>query len=643
MASSHTLSSWPKAEKTLIAVIIFIHLFLFYYVMKKPVYWQQQEITFHSLFWSMDDLQGFTLHSGFKKIDLKKIFAAKYVDGPIRTRYVSYFLEMLSFKFWQFLGVVSFKNFTLIGLHAFNVFLLVLLIFHLTKNYASACIGSLFFLNATTSLATLTFPFRNSKILVMMFFLLGFILLASSKGKFVESSPLRWQSFFLISVAALFTDEVAFFLWPLLIIFMARRDGVSSLKNRRFIDSMSLLVRRFIFFSILVFAITRTIEPRAFFLFQADYVLPKTMSYLGHLPLVIRDLALAFFGYFLRFNFGFWDWTVWGVMTAVASVVLFFLIFKNRPSPLIRFTALSIIMVIFIKAILLPHNSGFHRSIMPEGTFFPTPLFFNYYYTYIEGALISLVLGLLSERAAKNRKHFMGAMVMLGIIQLSNVMHLNPHTHHGVIFHSLDSEEKQAIFKNILAIKNAVNQNPQKKVYLSFPSDDAKVFKRGGLEAPESNYYASIIPVMYLRLLEKGKTTMSLQNVSHNNQDEGLKADIFYDVLSRESYDVEKIKSKNGLSDLGPIFINGDYSRTENLVVADNSVNGILFFIRGKSRFSVRINDTLYKGNQSYGYSYQAFKLPLPPKRNNSSLVLEIKVFPDNPESQVSLIGPLSE
>src|SRR3990167_2989740 len=90
---------FPSLDESLCGLLVIFHLGLFIFLNNIPIHWQQDEITYHRFFWSKDTPESFTLHTGLTKGDILKPFYAQQIDGVFRPRQVSYYLEMLSFKF----------------------------------------------------------------------------------------------------------------------------------------------------------------------------------------------------------------------------------------------------------------------------------------------------------------------------------------------------------------------------------------------------------------------------------------------------------------------------------------------------------------------------------------------------------------
>jgi len=409
------------------AAFIILNIAVFIMAMTSPVLWINNEIASHRFFWSMDGIDQFSLHTGIQRIDFLKIFAFKYVDGIFRTRQFSYLIEMLSFKFWQYLGIGFFRNYSLIVLHILNTVLLGRLIFLLTRHKGISWLGSLLFLNGGISIATMLFPFRNAKLLVVTLFLMCWICVAGTKRKFPDVGLSRMMFFFVGMLLAFFTDEVSFFIFPLLFIYMILRDGWRLLRSQKF--WMVLFLSGIIF----------TVLTCVFYTLSLRVVgEPGTMGHLNFFydlsayltnPKMFSDVTKAFFLYFLRRNFGYWDLTVYGMLAMAAFVTLMGVAFLNKKDKLIKRLVVATGIIFIIKALLLPHNSGVQEIFMPLGTVFPSLLFFSYYYAYADALLVVLGIVLLIYRPHVTSKKINFLLFLVLIIGISNMIHLR----HGPI------------------------------------------------------------------------------------------------------------------------------------------------------------------------------------------------------------------
>ena len=621
------------------AALVILNITVFFIAAMSPVLWMPNEIASHRFFWSMDGIDQFTLHSGIRKTDFLKIFAAKYVDGIFRPRQFSYLIEMLSFKFWQYLGIGFFKNYTIIGLHIANTVLLWRLLFLLTRRKGMSWVGALLFLNSGIPMATILFPFRNAKILVVTLFLACWICIAGTERKFLRMGISR-QAFFLTGLMlALFTDEIAFFIFPLLIVYAALREGGGLLRSKQlwagvlFVGVVFAGLTGF-FYACSLKLSGETGEGRhLIFLFRLG-------GYLAN-PRTFLDVTKAFFVFFLRRNFGYWDFTLWGSLAFMAGIILTAAVLPLKQNRLLGRIALAIGIVIAIKALLLPHNSGVHEAIMPPGTGFPSLFFFSYYYAYADALLIALGMAILLDQPRVSLRKINGLLFLVLIMGFSNWAHLKHGPRDAVVFHGADDVGRQRKVERAQKIKEVLSLNPC-PVYLSFPSGNSSVLK-GRFGDGEWTTLASYIPVMYLRAIEKGEVIISLDNIKTQREKEMgedlSKAKTFFDVQTGQTIKFDDIKRKNEPSDLLSVEISGMAERTLGFSQKALKRNTIVFFVKGKADLLVLDGNKTFSAQQTYGQSYQMFLLKLDEEDAKRTDKKQLKI--DAEGNKVRIVGPL--
>ena len=242
------MNYYSYSQKFLIGLITLLLIFnigIFCTTNSSPIYWVHPELVTFWFFWSDEGIDTFKLHQGINGDDLLKPFTS-VMDVGFRTRHVSYFFDMFSFKFWQNFEMGFFRNYNLIGLHLLNTMLLGLLVFYITRKKYLGLFCSLLFLNCGIALGTLLFPFRSAKVLVMTFFLLAWIIIAGCKQEFSKASNLRFCTFFLILLLASFTDEIFFFISPILFFYIYLRDGKDGLFNKRLYSGIFVYILLFL-------------------------------------------------------------------------------------------------------------------------------------------------------------------------------------------------------------------------------------------------------------------------------------------------------------------------------------------------------------------------------------------------------------
>ncbi len=639
----------PSREVIGIFFFVIFNICLFIYANNVPIYWQQGEVTQHRVFWSINSEDDWTFHLGLTKEDLLKPFHSYRVEGlcqsgvAFRTRFVSYFTEMLTYKFWQYLGCMLFRDYSLIFWHVLNTFLLGLLIFHLTKSREAALCSSFAFLNSGIALATLLFPFRNAKILVMTFFLLAWIILMRGPKKFCEENPLRLTLFFVVIGLGLLTDEIFFYLLPIFPIYIGIRDGYKTLFHPRVVGTMIIfLVGMGFLFMWLVKMAQRYDQIQLGFVAQKEFF-NDLLSYFSQPVRMLRDIGKAFTGYFLRRNFGFWDLSFWGQAAYLSFFVILAGLARLSSSRVLKTLAVTLIGVLIVKSLLLAHSSGVHPIFMPEDTFFPSLFFFSYYYPYCEDLLIWLLLGILLSGSRFYRLRWVGVFFLITIIGVSNVFHLQKGPKDGLVFHGWHQPQLQGMMKSILTAKKESHQKKNQPIYLSFPSGEGRLyFSKNDPGQQRFDYlFSSIIPVNFLRLIRDGTVIISLENIKDNQNktvisfSEILMANCFFDVPTGTKIDLRRLKKTQ--KSLTPKVVLTQQQKVFTETLAEKGAR-VVFFVKGMSQVSCQMNEKTFQGEQFYGDSYQLFSVPIP---QDISGELTMKIgLKSMGRSNVYLVGP---
>ena len=618
-----------------VSVLLILNLFLFFRANSWPIRWQQSEITFTDFFWSQETPEVYTLHSGFNRNDfLKLLVAPQVIDWHLRLRHFSYFIHMASLKLLQLGEIASFRDFSLIFLHLLNVCLLSFLIFRLTSQKSAAFLGAVILLNSGTALSTLLFPFMPAKVLIMTLFLGGWLLVASSAKKFSEQNGRFIFLFFAILYLAFFTDEFVFLLFPLVFYYIILKDGYKSLMEKKIIYRAVLLA------VVLAVSLLVLLKAMADLGYPASFEMHKkqlltSLSYLKN-PFVYSDTLRAFL-YFLRHNFGYWDVSFLGVSSFLAFLFLVILSLRSaRPAPFLRRLVLAIVFCMVVKAVFVPHFFGHHRFVMPPDARFPSLLFFSWYYVYPEAVFFAFLPALILKERMQNERQWVLILGLVTIMNFSNVYHLKNGPPDALAFHSWDDPYKRKAAEDILAIKKVLNL--EKKVYLSFPSGDKQLSQIKRMEPFE--LYLQIIPVMYIRAFEQGRCFMSLKNVLTGDtaSDDGLsQADLFYDVVDRQIYDLAGMRSRAATEGFTSKMFRQPLSE-EKTFDGQNPFN-ITFFLKGRARISLVLNgQEIQIGKENlYGQSYKLFHFSFQPTTISSTAV-QLKIDPE--EGPVYLIGP---
>ncbi len=628
-----------KIINFIIIALIILNVGGFFVANTFPINWTQQEMFWHGFFWSMDDVNDFHLHSGIKAKDWLKPFVAFFVDGHFRTRQVSYLFDMLSFKFWQSSGDALFRNYSLIGLHILNTFLLWILLYIITKHIWTSWLGALIFLNSSITLATLLFPFRSAKLLVISFFLFAWIIAAyDDKKKFFELNILKQTSFFLLLFLALLTDEIALFIFPLVFVTIALRDGIKSLFHKKIISGLLLTSGLFLLFIFGAYKIGLSLGDEGVYGAHSEFLV-KMSRYFSSWS-TLYDTLNAFFNYFIKRFFGFWNNDYLGISSLIASCFLFLFIIFNKKKALELKIAIAICITFVLKAFLLPHNGYIHTTIMPEDATFPSLLFFSYYYVYCEALLVSMIIALLLKAAASNKKKLLFLLLCISVINSSNIFHLRKGPHDALAFSNWHNSYRQQIALNVKNIDRLLSQENLLPVYLSFPSGN-KEFAEGRRHDPIPSIYCHYVLTRYLRTIELGKAIISLKNISPEQKPQSphelSNSSFFYDVSANTTYDLTLLKKESSF-DLTPQKISMKIFRTKAVPITSNA-DQLLFFVKGKASFSLQIGKKEVPGMQVYGQSYQIFQIDLTKDLFKRAHQARIQIIPEG-ANDVYLVGP---
>lgn len=602
---------------TLIFIIISIAIFFTSNIIQ--INWINDEILWQGFFWSMSSPTDFNLQTGIHASDILKPFNIYHADGTFRARQVSYFTEMLSFKFWQNFELVLTNNFTITLIHLINSILAGYLVFLLANNIYCSIITLFLTLNCGVGLATILYPFRNAKLLVTTWFLVNFILIAKNKLSFSKYPLKTTIAFFSILLLSSFTDEIFLFLSVILFGYIFLKDGFASIKSKNLLIGLFTTICIFAALYISFYNIsTKTIDPQAH--------TGEQVTFLKNLPHYIfniqtyKDINKAFFGYFLRRNFGYWGFDILGVLSFISffGLAIFSLVNFKKDSNLK--VILLILFVITSKAILFPHNAGYHNILMPEGTFFPSLFFFSYYYIYCEAILFCIIVGLLTKDIASNKKFYLFIILSILTISISNLYHLKNGPQEVLKFMKFDKdnpEKPQSIVKRIEKIKLIKTKNTT-PIYISFPNSTDVIKARRN--DPFVNLYARMIPILYLKSFENGALISDFKNLPHpaeNNEPKLLSAKTYYDVMTEDIYDISKLNLKENSNKF--VIINKGQIKTIPLF-ANNDTKEIIFFVKGYAGFLLHINgEKIEEGQQVYGETFKMLRI------NTQSLSTQIK------------------
>ncbi|MDP2654156.1 MAG: hypothetical protein Q8Q08_09010 [Candidatus Omnitrophota bacterium] len=619
-----------KKENVLLALLSFLFLVqisLFLYVNTLPILYQQGEMIWQNIFWSLDPGQTQpAYHTGVTKNDFAKIFMPSQIDYlGFRLRHVSYLADMLGFKFWQFLGVATFHNYTHSLIHLLNTILLGLTVVRLTGSRLTGYLAACFFLNSATAISTLLFPFRSAKLVVVTGFLLSCLWIATQKGRWRLKDTVILAGLLVLTVLS---DETSVFLLPAVF-------GLAVLKSPEKTTWRNPALPAFWAaggICALLLGTTLMMSRKAHDpLGSVGYLGDLLRTYLGYFShaAILTDTFQAAGLFFLRRNLGYWDASAWGLLAGAASLILAYVLLRIRADQASRNIAVLLLAVILIKALFLPHPSGLHEYIMPPGAVFPSLLFFSHYYPYPDIALLAMALGLLSAKALqKNRNIFLVLLTAVTCIGMSNVSHSGEGVTDAIRFHQ-DYWIPAKTGRTILDARKRLDRRRQEgAVYLSFPSGSSEYFTRytfdpaqgmassypeeyrAGID-PSFRDYASILPVMYLRAIEKGTAVISLKNAGPEKIPSGNEmeqARFFLDVPTGHFFD---------LADCGWEARGSRPARTiradsgEEIIIPDESMK-IIIFVKGPADVLLRSAGRISLFRQTYGNSFQMFRLHTP-------------------------------
>lgn len=635
--------------KAFLGLAILVNIALFCYVNTKPILWQQHEITYHNFLWSMsmDEEKPFTLQTGFHLNDFKKLFFIKEVEIQWRYRQFGNWVEMSLFKIWQLLGLVTIRSWTLILFHIINTVLLWFLVRRLTGSVLTSWICCLIFLNSGAAFATLLFPFRVLKELLIFLFLSAWLIGKSAPG---EKNYGREILFLIIMLAMILTDEMAFLFIPFLYLFLFLEKGNGFVNKRTLlglIPVMAIYIPLTIFFKKIMIAIGQE---------GANFTPEQIQRFVGYLTSFnfIPETFRGFLFYFLRRHFGSWDQTILGMLSLVGFLALIFLCARQAGKNIRTWFLFSLLIgFILAKDMLFFHAYGIHKHIMPVDAKFPSILYFSYYYPYIDSLLLVLALGLLLGALKWENKLVVGILLAaVTVMNFSNASHTDEGVRDTVKLHWYDRED--VIVGNSLAVQKvravATKTEP---AYLSFPSGSKPMFirrQRSAFEpwvidplaekeklSPDFPHYVSFILVQYLKAFEDGKFIVDLQNIPASKRIPEAK--YFYDVVSQEQVDLTALNKFSGNIE-SPTWEGHPVATAVSL--KNVTEQELIIFVKGASTIVIKNDQHSVTLQQTYGHSYQMFRVPVQPFLSGNSLKATLAIVPATPISKCSVWGPFA-
>jgi len=649
-----------RVIKSLVVVfLIIVNIKLFVGVCSTPVLWQTGEVSYYNFYWSNHPGphgEPF-LSSGLHARDFLKVLNSEDLGREFRAgRQFSWLLEMLGFKLTQYFSLATFNSYPLMGWHVLNVVLLFRLLRRLTGSREAALVGSLLTLNSGTAISSLLFPFINAKFLLMTIFLSSWLCLLGANSHFLTCSRQRWAGFFLLFWLALFTDELAPLIFLVLLVYVFLTEKVTGAGLRRLVRGVAGTVGLFILVTIVFFWVDSLLGNGVVTAPYGRY--GAALLSLYRQGGVVHDTVIALTQYFLRRSFGYWDFSWPGISAGIAAGVLSCLAFKGPHEKLTKRLSGVIVGVIILKAILLPHNRGLHEFIMPQGTKFPCTLFFSFYYPYIDLILIVIALTIMLARQDRRPKLFILTLIAATVINTSNFLHAQEGVTETLAYHGYYQTHQKVTLK-ILAVRDILPRvKKQGPAYLSFPSGTREYYSRQLVvqniwdvdpEAynqqllPDFINYGNLLPVMYLRALEKGELLMSLKNIlplKGLGRASGLSAArFFYDVPTSLWLDLSPIKERYGISALYPQRVNS-VPLVRELQLPVSLQGDVVCFVKGAAIVTVKGENGSKEFRQRYGYSYEMFLLPFQKWSKFASNTLTWTFLPVDQNDPPEVIGP---
>ena len=645
--------------KMIVGAVILLNAALFAYVNTTPIGWRHNEITHFNFLWSKSLDKGApedNLRTGLHADDFQKIFLYRETENHLRFRQFSNLCEMIFFKFWQALNIQTFHNNSIIVLHVLNSFLIYVLMQRLTGSMITSTACALFFLNSGIALSTMLFPCRIPKILLITVFLSAW-LTGEGMGK-PNATRFRWMAFHFLLLLMVFTDEMALVLIPLMYLLMSR-NGSNGVTRRKSIVGLATVV---MLYGLMRGLATMAAVHMGYTGDSLDFREIKLLIHKVPQTAFLADTLRAFFSYFSRRHFGYWDLSFFGGLSAVTFFVLLGILWR-RASKNALGSFCIIVAFILIKSIGFPHPYGVHTYIMGWGTSFPSLLFFNYYYTYVDSCLIVIALGyLMGQLPGKKTKTGIFLLLVVLIVNASNGFHAQEGIKDAVNQHSYYKTGQRNIPKivGIQRIKQLAGNAP---VYLSFPSGSLPVFSRYlssesnvWEKDPEAKHqqlfpdfidYNSIVLVQYLKMIEERQLIVSLRNVpsmrSFAEGEEICAAHYFYDVHKNIWQDLNALHTAGKAKE---VF--GEVSKGRNIeknmdMPADVRNARLIFFVKGGSFVHVHIGSKTISLRQNYGYAYQIFRIALDSCKPSPSDKIKVLITAADDRTPVTLWGPFIE
>ncbi len=637
-ADKNVLSFFVKKFHTFVFVFVLANAALFVFSNSRPINYLHDEISTYRFFWSMDSVERLTLHTGFTWEDFKKPFASRFTVGAFRPRQVSNFAEMVFFKFSQLVNREYFRDYSLIFLHIFNVFLFWFLIYKLSGSFSISWIAAIFVLNAGASLTTLLIPFRIAKILVITFFLLGFNLIVSSPHRFDKARTSILILFFFILLCGVFTDETFVFLCLIYLAYLWIYQGRDVLLSKRLWLYLCLWGGVVLGMGMWFY----------FYSKQFDAGNDWHQSYTAHFVKyfsnfsTIKDIFRSLL-FFLKRNFGYWELSLVGIFSFLAFGGITGLIARTKRDFKDNVFLSLIVLLIIIKALFLPHIKV-HPYIMPADTVFPSMMYFSYYYVYIESFLVIFILtfGIFAYR--ENIKILLLLMIAVTWINFNNTINAPRGLADTLKFHGLDAPPRKQIVENIKELQRIFSGPYEKPMYLSlFVGDSALVDGRFGFEKTWPVYTAYLL-TMFLPQLEKNDAIISLENIKLKNKfnhlPELVRAESFYDVMTRQYVDLKSLKNSYGDESLMPKIIEGGDWTSLPVLSIDDIKGDYIFFVKGFAEIRLQFNERIVDLKQGYGESYQLFSYSLQKDTADFKLNVQMRIRPILPYNKVDVVGP---
>jgi hypothetical protein len=534
---------------------------------------------------------------------------------------------MVTWKVEAALFPVAFRVRGHVVLGVMNAVLLAAVVWRLTANVWATVAGGLLVLGSGITLATMTYGFRNAKVLVMTLFLVAATVVLQKTGSRAPVAPGRLAALAAVTVLAVFTDEVALFVIPVIWFDVLRR--AHGRRGALLAAGITAIVIGVLASASL--AVARTVAHNAADTGALGKAMRGTVRLLFDEP-VLRENVHAWTVYFLPRTVGAATDVAAGTaaLGGIALLAVLGLAGRHR-----RDVAWRLVVALPLAgaalAVLLPHNAGVHSGLMPADARVPSLLYFSYYYPYPFTVILSLWLALLLAGVGGVRG--VTALALVTVANAGAAWHARESPPDALAFHETGPAKLDAVRGMFALTSFARGLSPSAPAYVSFPigpqtlvNCDLPAARR---DPPDLR--ACLLPLLYLRDFESGRLRTSIENVvlaRPNGQGEELiGARYFYDLPTARVLDLESLRRFGGLEE------------TPRRVPAGGAAwalqrgphrGPVVLLVRGASTVKVRGERALFVETQQYGQAYQLIEVPADVLAGTATTVW-IGVFPEDP------------